>query len=262
VELAKLVHRQPMSEGAEAYRTLRTAVYFGACAGRARTLLITSPGPGEGKSTTVANLAIAMAQTGRRILLMDADFRRPQQHAIFGLEGEKGLANVLRGEVTPEEVIEATEIGNLEVLPCGAIPENPAEMLSSSAFAELLAGLRARYDTVVIDSPPAGAVTDAPILSTQVDASVLVVRVGVSSRQGVSEAMDCLNGVGAKMVGVVANEVICRSRHRYYGRHGRYGGAVAIEDRGAGTRLVLGTGRLEGWRADAVGAGPQDSGQP
>lgn len=256
VEVAQLVHRQPMSEGAEAYRTLRTAVYFGACAGKARTLLITSPGPGEGKSTTASNLAIAMAQTGRRVLLMDADFRRPQQHLIFGLEGKDGLANVLKGEVAVEEVIEGTEIGNLEVLPCGAIPENPAEMLSGAAFGSLLAILRERYDTVVIDSPPAGAVTDAPILSTQVDASVLVVRVGVSSRHGVADAMDCLKGVGARVVGAVANDVVSRSRHRYYGRNGEYGGGVMLEDRTARTRS-LADDRTDDWRADGVGAGKE-----
>src|SRR5438874_4810908 len=128
----------PMSDVAEAYRTIRTAIYFGNPHGVAKTLLITSPSPGDGKTTLASNLAIAMAQAGNRILSLDADFRKPMQHKVFELQTRTGLSSVLAGEATLEEAIQDTPIAGLSVLPCGPIPANPSEILNSQTFADVL----------------------------------------------------------------------------------------------------------------------------
>src|SRR5262249_30432476 len=155
------LHNDPMSDVAEAYRTVRTAVYFGQSSGVAKTLLVTSPSPGDGKTTLASNLAIAMAQAGNRILLLDADFRKPTQHKIFELDKRMGLSSVLAGQAKLADAIQHTSVPGLDVLPCGPIPANPSEILNSQTFADLLEQLTGRYDHVLLDSPPVMPVTDA-----------------------------------------------------------------------------------------------------
>ena len=197
----------PMSDVAEAYRTIRTAIYFGNPHGVAKTLLITSPSPGDGKTTLASNLAIAMAQAGNRILLLDADFRKPMQHRIFELEKKIGLSSVLAGEVTLEDAIQETAVPGLAVLPCGPIPANPSEILNSQSFADLLDELAARYDHVLLDSPPVMPVTDARILAAGCDATVLALCAEKTTRKGAIYARDVLRSVGSRILGVVVNDV-------------------------------------------------------
>lgn len=219
------VHHEPLSDVAEAYRTVRTAVYFGQAGNVPRTLLVTSPAPGDGKSTLAANLAIAMAQAGNRVLLLDADFRKPTQHSVFDIQTSGGLSSVLAGEAALSQVIQRTPIAGLSVLPCGPIPANPSEILNSQSFADLLDELAAKYDHVLLDSPPLLAVTDARILAASCDATVLALRAERSTRKGARDACDLLQSVGSRILGVVVNDV--SRRHGLYGyyytRDGRYG---------------------------------------
>lgn len=243
-EKGQIVHLQPMSPVAEAYRTLRTAVHFGGASENARTLLVTSPSPGDGKSTAASNLAIAMAQSGRRVLLIDADCRRPVQHFIFSLDEGDGLASVLGGRRSVEHAIRASAIENLDVLPCGPIPPNPSEILGSDQFRQVLQMLRESYDHVVIDSPPAGAVTDAQILSALADGTILVLRAHHSTRQEACNACNRLAAVGGRMLGVIVNDV--SQRHgmgNYYGTYGYYGRTLP-RGRGDSSRQAEGSGAM------------------
>lgn len=197
---------EPLSATAEACRMVRTAIHFGSAKDRRRTLLITSPSSGEGKSTLASNLAITLAQAGRRVLLIDADLRLPMQHKIFGAINQNGLSTVLQGGAPLEEAIEPTEINGLELLPAGPIAHNPAEMLNSPVFSELLDTLYDRYDHVVIDSAPVVGLADSRIIAASCDATVLVLRAGVSTRRNSELARGGLNSVGAQLVGIVVND--------------------------------------------------------
>ncbi|MGH7178115.1 MAG: GumC family protein [Tepidisphaeraceae bacterium] len=233
------LHLDPMSDVAESYRTIRTAVYFGVPAGSAKTLLITSPAPGDGKTTLASNLAIAMAQAGNRVLLLDADFRKPMQHKIFELEKTTGLSNVLAGEGTLSDAIHPTMIPGLDVLACGPVPANPSEVLNSQMFADILERLSAKYDHVLLDSPPVMPVTDARILAASCDATLLALRAEKSTRKAAIFARDVLNSVGARLLGVVVNDVPRRKGlYGYYYSEGemyQYGyGARRSRSNGAG----------------------------
>ncbi|HWP39621.1 MAG TPA: polysaccharide biosynthesis tyrosine autokinase, partial [Tepidisphaeraceae bacterium] len=215
------LHLEPMSDVAEAYRTIRTAVYFGQTGSIARTILITSPSPGDGKTTLVSNLAIAMAQAGNRILLLDADFRKPAQHRIFELDKTQGLSSVLAGQASLGQVIRQTPIAGLHVLPCGPIPANPSEILNSQTFADLLQELCGQYDHVLLDSPPVMPVTDARILAASCDATLLALRAERSTRKGALYTRDMLRDVGANILGVVVNDV--PRKKGIYGYYYSYG---------------------------------------
>ena len=225
------LHLDPMSDVAEAYRTIRTAVYFGVPAGVPRTLLITSPSPGDGKTTLVSNLAVAMAQAGNRVLLLDADFRRPTQHKIFELDKSVGLSSVLAGEVELKDAIKETAVNGLHILPCGPIPANPSEILNSQMFADLLETLAERYDHVLLDSPPVVPVTDARILAASCGATLLGLRAEKTTRKTALYARDVLRGVGARILGVVVNDV-----PRRRGLYGYYYNDSEIYQYGYGRR--------------------------
>ncbi|NLT76116.1 MAG: polysaccharide biosynthesis tyrosine autokinase [Planctomycetes bacterium] len=212
----------PESREAEAFRTVRTALFFGAPKDEARTILVTSPAPGEGKTTTVSNLGIAMAQAGQRTLIVDTDFRRPMQHKVFGLNRQaRGLSCVLVGQMGLDEAIEELPMANLFVLTCGPDVPNPAEMLNSDRFAEIVKTLAGRYDRVLIDSPPVIAVADAQIVAALCDVTVLVLRAHKSMRRVSMQACDSLAGVGGRILGVVVNDVPRKSDR--YGYSGGYG---------------------------------------
>lgn len=200
------VHVEPMSEVSEAYRTIRTAVYFGVPEGQDNTVLVTSPAPGDGKTTMASNLAIAMAQAGHSVLLIDCDFRRPRQHRIFGLKDDVGLSSVLAGQHELKAAVQETAVPNLSLLPCGPIPNNPSEILNSQVFADTIDELKAKYDHVVIDSPPVNPVTDARILAASADVTIIVVRADKSTRKLAENARESLLGVGANLLGVVVND--------------------------------------------------------
>jgi capsular exopolysaccharide synthesis family protein len=216
------IHIDPTSDVAEAYRSLRTAIYFGSKEHPARTILVTSPERGDGKTTSASNLAISLAQAGRRTLLVDADLRAPMQDLIFGINGRTGLASVLAGKETIDNAVRHTGIENLDLLPAGVAARNPSELLNSPKFIEVLDQLIEKYDQVIIDSPPMLAVTDARIIAASADATVLVLRAGKSNRKLGELSIDGLFSVGAKVLGAVVNDIQRRS-YRYYGSYGRYG---------------------------------------
>jgi len=218
------VHLQPDSPEAEAFRTVRTAIFFGVRKEKARTMLITSPASGDGKSTLVSNLAIAMAQAGQRTILLDADFRRPMQHVIFSLDhDEGGLGAVLTGKMKLGQAIQATPVKGLSVLTGGPKISNPSEILNSRRFTALLEHLAKVYDRVIIDAPPVTVVTDAQILGAICDVTVLVLRAHKSTRKIGQRALGSLRSVGAHLLGVVVNDV--RRSGDSYGYYGNYGGS-------------------------------------
>lgn len=218
------VHRQPDVPEAEAFRTIRTAIFFGAPKDRAKTLLVTSPAAGDGKSTLASNLAIAMAQAGQKTILLDADFRKPMQHTIFEVQNDRGgLSAVLAGQMKLGPAIQATSVKGLSLLSCGPRVANPSEILNSQRFTALLERLAEAYDRIVVDAPPVTAVADAQILGAVCDVTILVLRAGKSTRKIGHRAIDGLQRVGAHLLGAVVNDV-ARSGDRY-GYYGTYGGS-------------------------------------
>jgi len=219
-------HLEPKSIVAEACRTIRTAVYFGVPDGQAKTILVTSPDAGDGKTTVVSNLAIAMAQAGQRTLILDGDFRKPMQHHIFEINNEKGLSSMLAGAHTEDGAIRPGPVAGLDLLPRGPEVPNPAEILNSSTFTKTLKNLSQRYDRIIIDSPPVGLVADAQILAAVCDTTLLVLRAEKSTRKHGQQARDTLLGVGGHILGAVVNNV-SRKHGRYgyygYGYYGHYG---------------------------------------
>jgi len=221
------------SSGAEAYRALRTNVLLSSADVQPQMLLITSPGKGEGKSLTAANLSIAMAQAGNRVLLIDCDLRKPKMHKVFSLDRDPGLSNLLVGtKVDPHLYIQKTAQANLEVITCGPIPPNPSELLGSKRMHTLLEGLRQDYQRVILDSPPIMAATDAAVLTPVVDGTVLVVRAGNTKRQVAQRAVKLLLDLNARITGVVLNEImIGRNGYYYYDYYYyQYGGYYGDEE--------------------------------
>jgi len=204
---------------AEAYRQLRTSVLL-STAGRApKTLLVTSSLPGEGKTTTAVNTAISLAQTGTNVLIIDADMRRPRLHAIFNLPKTEGLSSILSSEVKPQHMLDAIvkdPTTGLSVLTSGPVPPNPAELLGSEQMRRLISVLSIPFTHIVIDSPPVNSFTDGVLIASMVDAVLLVVHGGKSSRGVVRRSRQLLVDIGAKIVGVVLNNVSVRSQDYYY----------------------------------------------
>ncbi len=224
---------QPKSQFAEAFRSLRTALMLSMVGQPPKRILFTSATPSEGKTTVATNLACVLAQGGERVLIIDADLRRPNVHHRFGLNGRVGLTTLLTGATSFEESLQKVpEIPNLDVLPSGPVPPLPTEMLSSEAMHALLAKCSDLYTHVVIDSPPILSVTDGVILARDADAVVLVVRHGKSSKQIVRRARDLLIRSGAPITGVVLNAVDLRSPE-YYGYYGYSSYAYASMDSGS-----------------------------
>jgi capsular exopolysaccharide synthesis family protein len=222
VARAMTVHLDPRSTVAEAYRTIRTTVYFGANGNPCKTMLVTSPEPGDGKTTSASNLAIAIAQTGRHVLLLDADFRKPTQHKNLDIKGSAGLSSVLAGHETLENSIQRTGVEGLDILPCGPIPANPSEILNSREFGELIDTLANRYDHIIFDSPPVNVVTDARILGAVCDAALLVLRADKSTRKAGEHARNALLAVGGRILGAIVNDAPKSKGYESYGG-GYYG---------------------------------------
>lgn len=212
------------SREAEAFRTVRTAVFFSAPKDRAKVMLITSPEAGDGKSTLVSNLAIAMAQAGQKTLILDADLRKPTQYSIFGLDHhERCLSNVFAGRMKLAAAIQPTGLNGLHLLVCGHGIANPAEVLNSQGFALILKNLSAVYDRILVDAPPVTVVTDAQILGARCDVTLLVLKADKSTRRAAQRAIEALRSVGAQVLGVVVNG-ISKSGDRYGYYYGRYRG--------------------------------------
>jgi capsular exopolysaccharide family len=218
----------PRSSIAEAYRALRVNVEFASVDAPLKTLLVTSAMPGDGKSVTSANLAVAFAQAGRRVLLVDADLRKPGVNALFRLPNDYGLFTMLRGDaVDVEAVSHPTEEANLRILTTGPLPPNPAEQLGSQRMQAVLELLSQSADLVIFDSPPLQSVTDSAVLSAFVDGTILVVRAGHSRRGAVRMARETLARAGANVLGVVLNRVAAKESAHYPSYYGESTGGSA-----------------------------------
>ena len=210
-----IVHEQPKSPIAEAYRTLRTNIQYAKVDGELKVLLFTSAGPGEGKSTVAANTAVALAQAGHRVILVDCDLRKPVQHHVFSLN-KKGLTNCLVGESPAAELLQDTEAPNLRVLTSGPIPPNPAELLGSSRMGQALDALKEIADYIVIDCPPVIAVTDASVLSRRADGVILVLDANQVRPEMAQKAKELLENAQANILGTILNRAEIESEHSYY----------------------------------------------
>ncbi len=219
--------KNPHSAVAECARFIRTNLMFMSPDRPLRTLVVTSPSPQEGKSTTAVTTAITMAQAGSRTLIVDTDMRKPRLHRVFGIDGDLGISTVLLGETTIEQAVQRTEVPNLDILACGARPPNPSEILLSEKFRALVVELSKRYDRVIFDAPPLGPVTDPAILGTLVDGVVVVVKCQKTSKQSVKHAVRALKDANARLFGVILNDVdVTAKRYSgvYYAYYHKYGG--------------------------------------
>ena len=192
---------------AEAYRTLRTNVQFLALGNGPAAYVITSAGPSEGKSTTSANLAIAFAETGARVALLDGDLRKPKVADYFGIEGGLGLADVLVGRVAASDVVQRWGRGTLFLLPAGTVPPNPAELLGSQAMGKLMRELKSAFDVIIIDAPPTLLVTDAAVVSRYTNGAIVVAAAGSTTKPRLASAVKNIEAVGSKVLGTVVTMV-------------------------------------------------------
>lgn len=215
-----LAHNSPKDPVAEQYRTIRTNIQFSDADQDIKSIMLTSTGPGEGKSTTASNLATVYAQQGLRVLLIDADLRKPTAHYTFRLENHVGLTNVLTKQSTLGQAVQATEVPDLFLLTSGPIPPNPAELLASNNMTELLKEMKQEFDMVVFDTPPVLAVADAQILANQVDGSILVVSSGRTDKEAAVKAKELLLKANAKVLGAVLNNRKMEEGSDYYYYYG------------------------------------------
>lgn len=211
----------PRGRIAEAYRAVRTAIYFSTRGAGHQVIQVTSPNPGDGKTTLAANLAVSIAHSGKKVLLIDGDFRRPRCHQIFGLDNDAGMSSVIEGGAEWTDAVQSTEVDNLSVLPCGPKPDQPSELLTSRRFEELIALFRDRYELVIIDTPPVMAVTDPLTVAPRVDSVLVVLRLTKSARNAASRTLAALDEIGAKVLGVVVNGI--GHGERYVSSYAQYG---------------------------------------
>ncbi|MFZ2487481.1 MAG: polysaccharide biosynthesis tyrosine autokinase [Anaerolineae bacterium] len=221
----------PKSLGAEAYRVLRTNLQFSSLDKTLTTLACTSAQPGEGKSTTIANLAVVMAQADKRVILIDADLRRPSIHRLLKLPNSVGLSTALLDKVrSPEVYLQDTDVPNLRVMTTGPIPPNPAEMLNSARMHEMIEFLKSQADIVLFDTPPVLAVADTSILASQVDGTLLVVWTGKTRADLLVQASERLQSVGGMQLGVVLNKLAQRKSGYYYNTYYYYASRYENEE--------------------------------
>ena len=210
-----IVHEDAKSSIAEAYRTLRTNIQFSKTDGQLQTILFTSSGPGEGKSTTLANTAVALAQSGKQVIIMDCDLRKPVQHKIFHKKN-CGITNILVEELCAVDLIQDTQVENLRILTSGPIPPNPSELLGSKKMQRLLDTLKEKADYLIIDAPPVIAVTDACVLASKVEGTVLVVNSGTVRPEMAKKAKELLIKANGHLLGVILNRVEIEAEDAYY----------------------------------------------
>ncbi|MBV8162445.1 MAG: polysaccharide biosynthesis tyrosine autokinase [Acidimicrobiia bacterium] len=214
---------EPTSASSEAYRSLRTAIGFLGLDRPLRVIQVTSPSAAEGKTTTIANLAVALANIGKRVVVVDCDLRRPRIHAFFDIPSEVGFTSVLLGDVALGDAARPVGRRHIMLLPSGPLPPNPSELLSSARAGQVLRTLQAEADVVLVDSPPVLPVTDSAVLSAHVDATLLVVRAGVTTRRQLARSVEVLEQVAAPLVGLVLNGVTAEDEYGYPYRYGYYG---------------------------------------
>jgi len=206
----------PKSTASESFRGIRTGVLFSSADKSPQVILVSSSGPGEGKTVCASNLAVTMAQAGTRVVLLDCDMRRPRQHKLFNISREVGVSNVLVGSNTLAEALVADVIPNLDVIPCGPIPPNPSEIIGSNKMKDLIAALRKDYARIIIDSPPVTAVTDSVVLAQAADGVIVVIRAGDTPRQIVLGGIFHLKALNAPILGAILNGVRTGKDSYYY----------------------------------------------
>jgi len=211
-----LAHNSPKDPVAEQYRTIRTNIQFSNVDQDIKTIVVTSSGAEEGKSTTTSNLATVYAQQGLNVLLIDADLRKPTGHYTFRLENHIGLTNVLTRQSTLAQAVQESEIPHLSVLTSGPIPPNPSELLASAQMAELLKEMKQQFDMIIFDTPPILAVADAQILANQVDGTILVVSSGKTEKDAALKSKELLSNAQGKLLGVVLNNRKVEEGNYYY----------------------------------------------
>lgn len=216
-----ITHDNPKSPISEAYRTLRTNIQFSSIDKDIKTIVLTSPGPGEGKSTISVNTAVTMAQADKKVVIIDCDLRKPKLHTFFRMRNGQGLTNVLVEDVDYKEVVNSVEeIEGLDLLTAGPIPPNPAELLGSQKMKTFIDEIKEDYDMVILDTPPAGMLTDAVILSSIADGTILVCAVGQANIEAAKSAKALLEKANANILGVVLNKVPIKGggyyKYHYY----------------------------------------------
>ena len=214
----------------ESYRVLRTNILYSSPDNPLRTLVVTSPLPGEGKTTTAGNLAVVMAQGGSQVLLVDLDLRRPNVHRLFGISNRVGLTNLLVEDRSLESVVQKDSVGNLDILTTGPIPPNPAELVGSKKFATFIEEMKTVYDYIILDSSPCVAYTDSVLAGRISDGVLLVISATVGRMDAAIQAKKNFEKVGAKIIGVVLNGVnknhLGYSSYYYYYEDDKQGKAV------------------------------------
>ncbi|MBU5210427.1 CpsD/CapB family tyrosine-protein kinase [Heyndrickxia oleronia] len=216
VDLVAYTH--PYLPITEQYRLIRTNILFSSVDKEIKTILITSPDPAEGKSTTSANLAIVLAQQGKNVLLVDADLRKASVHYSFNISNMNGLTNILTRMTTTSETISKTHIPNLEVLPSGPIPPNPSELLNSEAMEKVMKELKHRFDYIIFDTPPVLAVTDSQVLANKCDGVVMVVASGKTRKDRALQSKELLIKAKSQLLGVIVNGVES-TKMEYYNQY-------------------------------------------
>ncbi len=233
---APFILRDPHSAVAEAYRVLRTNLIFSSAETTGRVLMVSSASPGEGKTTTVANLAAALAENGAKVLAVEADLRRPTIHQHFGVQKTPGLSDLIVGKSPISQAVQGTRVPRLSILPCGYLPPNPAELLGSESMRDIVLALRKRYDWILIDAPPILAMADTPVLCPHVDGIVLVVWAETCARPALERAVDQVKRVGGRITGVVLNKVdLDRNAYYYSQYYGEYYRSYYAEGQESGT---------------------------
>tara|TARA_Y100001970_G_C14098615_1_gene784164 strand:- start:335 stop:1258 length:924 start_codon:yes stop_codon:yes gene_type:complete len=216
IERRLITHEEPTSPISEAYRGLRTSLMY-TKKGTQGSIMVSSPGPGEGKTTTIINLAITYANLGKKTILIDGDLRKPVIHKVFGGKNNKGLTHYLSGtEENLDSIISSSKIDNLDVIYNGAIPPNPSELLGSDQMTLLMQKLKERYEIVLFDAPPILAVTDSVVLSNLTDQFILVVRFGSTDKDSIDFALNALDHVNTALTGVVFNDL--NQNNSYYSK--------------------------------------------
>ena len=243
IEPIVCTYHRPKSQVSEAFRAVRTALYFNTQGKNHSVIQVTSPTPGDGKSTLASNLAVSIAQSGKRVLLVDADMRRPRQHSTFGISSKVGFATVLSGQSEWREVMfECEEIEGLTLMPCGAKPYNPAELSSSPQVKVLVEEMREEFDFVIIDTPPLLAVTDPCPIAARVDGVVLCIRIKKNVRISAERATEMLANLGAKCLGLVVNGVGAQSGYGSQYTYGAYRAGYSYNGYGYGYGYGYGAG--------------------
>lgn len=206
----------PKSPITEQFKTIRTNIQFASIDRKIQTIIVTSSDPGEGKSTTLANLGVVLAQQQKRVLIIDSDLRKPTVHFTFQLPNKTGLTNVLTRQLDFDSAVLETAVPNLEVLPSGPLPPSPSELLASKAMEEFIKELEETYDYILLDAPPVNAVTDPQILSKLTDGVIFVVRSGKTESESAISAVDKLKKVEANILGAILNDNDTKDTRYYY----------------------------------------------